>query len=591
MTPSSPGPRLRYPTSGQLVGMAATFLRLKGLLREEDVGSPSYRTAQRYFDGNPSVTPGIVDDIIDRLLLEFLPLEAVPPEIRPQDGPPLDWLQSTVKEALHRWDALVGGMNGETYPLTERRYAAVPFLRLFTLDLAVRWAAHQAARSDPNQEADAEPFWLRPDALRVVTDHFRRGATATLSMERLEGETGVSLNTLESWRRGDSFPERAERVASLVKVLAKHSGESRRLVDFRVRVAAGAAAVIRELHALCGEERIEDLIATFSKVVRLAYRIFRFGPIPGEAWATEMRAFVLRGAHARLGPVVCEKLAEYSALHQEVAADLLALPGDWAPRLNYWAKRVSELGRFPAEEVRRSGIDPGVAKMVFEGLPTILLTMRNFDQRPEDVRLLTVPADDAMKAHARSAQAAMAASLGNLHEAIEHARRAVDLQPDNADYRYAIGAYLGQLAPGAPSVILEEALVHFRRAHALRPIWNRPSTEIGIILSNAGRFEEAEEQFAASEEIAGDWDHFHYARGMNYLGLGRYDAAAAAFRRTLDLEVDHRSAMVRLGAALAMRGHLAELPRLAKEVRHRGGPEIGTASDWQRYSDPAVSTE
>jgi Flp pilus assembly protein TadD len=592
-TLAGPRDQTRYPTSGQLVGWAASFLRLKGFLRDEasDPDDASYKSAQRYFGGESTISPEIADSIIDRLLCDFLPLAALPPEILPASASPLEWLQSTVKDVLRRWDQLAGKMNGENHPLSSDRYAPVPYLRLFTLDLALRWAAYQTTRLDLRQDPDSEPYWVRVDGLRVVTDVLRKGGNEALTLDVLAEKAGLSLNTLEAWRGGDTFPTHDEKVANLVTALATHSGVSRPLVDFRLRVAAGAAALYKELTSLCGEERVRDLVATFSKVVRLAVRILRFAPIPGEAWATEMAAFARSGAHARLGPIVCQKLAEHSPSNPEVQADFLALPHDWEPRLNYWAKRVSELSRFPVEAVQAEGVDPKLAEMVWQGLPTMVLTMSDFDMNAEDRQPIKIAADASVKAHAHFMQAQQVESLGDLFTAVKHMKQAVTLQPQHAEYRFFFGAYLGQLDHAGVPGVQDEALAQCRRAHDLRPEWDRPPTEIGIILSNAGRYEEAEAQLAAAEPIARGWDHFHYARGMNYLGLGRFDDAARSLRTSLALKGDRPGAMVRLGAALAMLGQVDGLPRLAKEIRHHGGPQLRDLDDWRRYADPRVALD
>ena len=111
-------------------------------------------------------------------------------------------------------------------------------------------------------------------------------------------------------------------------------------------------------------------------------------------------------------------------------------------------------------------------------------------------------------------------------------------------------------------------------AARLDPSWNRPPTEIGIILTNAGFLEEAEEAFAQAQRVAEDWDHFHHARGVNRYWRGRFAEAGECLRRALQLEpkrMDSKAVLLACLEQLFPAG-TQEIRSLRKELEHEAGP-------------------
>jgi Flp pilus assembly protein TadD len=97
----------------------------------------------------------------------------------------------------------------------------------------------------------------------------------------------------------------------------------------------------------------------------------------------------------------------------------------------------------------------------------------------------------------RRLQAGVASSHGRLDEAVAHLRRAVELVPTHDSAHFELGAALWQ------SGDIEGGLAECRIAAALKPEWELPQVEIGIILINDERYEEArahlEDVYAAAK--------------------------------------------------------------------------------------------
>jgi hypothetical protein len=93
---------VHYPASGELVGHAATFLRLKGYLREGWEGG-SYKTAQRYFSGQ-RVDPSSVEQIFDVLVAALLAKDGAS-SIKEASRA---WTRKFLVDSLRGWDVLAG---------------------------------------------------------------------------------------------------------------------------------------------------------------------------------------------------------------------------------------------------------------------------------------------------------------------------------------------------------------------------------------------------------------------------------------------------------------------------------------------------
>jgi tetratricopeptide (TPR) repeat protein len=567
-----------HPTSGQLVGQLAGFLRLKGYLREGWEGA-SYKTAQRYFEGK-RISPDSIDAILGALVSAVLPEGALGADIRNARA----WAKSFLGNAARQWDVLVGAMMGGGFPIIEPRLAPIPLLRLFTLDAAIRWAAYQSLVTHKKGEPEFRPTWLEPDSVRQAMDKYRHSpAGETLSLVACAESAKVSLNSLEAWRRGDQFPTN-ENIQFLAAPLAKHSRNPLGEVEFQLRGAVGGSALRRCLSELCGEHIVVDLEETFSKVARHTHGWLRQFPIPENLFAPVMHELIEHGARATLRDRLAKHLSECSQRHAEVQADFLALSGSWDRRLNYWAKMMTaftEVGGFlnhipGITEEEKQRLRPGIEERV--------LRMRHFDgEDASHPHLHDAPDDANTRAKRELIQGNRASSWGNLREAAACLRRATQYDPYNAAYHYDLGCYLGEMVAVGELVHLEEALSECRIAARLDPDWNSPLTEVAIILSNVGRLEEALTAFDEAEPVAKNWAHFHLTRGNTLMWLARYEEATAAFRRTLEIKPQLLEAMTNLAVALTMLGRHKEVEKLAPEVAHRGGPRCDRPEQWREY--------
>lgn len=540
------GSGIEYPRSGRLLGEAAEFLRLKGFLRNaEDF---SYKTAQRVFDDDVAVAREKLDAVLKVMVESLFPAALVPGDVLPTtEFDPAAWALAVTREATERWDELAALMNSLSFPITEKRDAPIPFLRLYTLDAGIRWGAYQVLRIEHGHSPAFRPMWLERDVFRRVMNKLG-GKKATVA--ELAKLARVSRNTMDSWRTGKSEPSN-ENLAFLSDALAAKAGVPPEELNARLRLAAGASACRSRLADLIGEERVTDFINAFEITARLTSDVLLTVNLGRTERRGKLLDIIYRGAHSQLGRMLCDRMAEKARFHEEVMNDLLALPGPWHDRLNAWAKQLGPLP-FSGESLAKEFRIP--TKEVHQMMPMVremLLRMSGYDsQPPEGAQVFKVSGPPEFKARNRAIQANDAFSRGDLRSAIEHMRIAVQWVPSDANNHYTLAAYLGDtIAPGRHD-FLAEALHHCAEAVRLAPEWDRPPTELGIILSNAGKYDDAEKAFSDAEPIARKWDHFHVARGVNHLFAKRFQEAIPCFRRALELDSKRVDAAARLVAAL-----------------------------------------
>lgn len=562
---------LRYPSSGQLLGMAAGFLQLKGLLREDRAGA-SYKTVQRLFQGERVERR---DEIVQALIDSIVPEEAAMPDPIAPGVSLRGWLLEIVLATITTWDRFIGEHNANSIPLFSERLAPYPYLRLATLDFAIRWGAHRAlAGADPKGDSGTE--FLDADILRQAMDDHRSG----LTLDQLAEAVGVSRNTLDSWRRGRSSPTNNRHIERLAKVLNRGDAHQGRALELRLRVATAAAACRRFLVERMGKERVEDFVATFRKVARIVHRYLALAPV--DVTPASLRDVVWRGARAGVGASICHHLAEHAPCAPEVQADFVAIATDWSPRLTYWARTIAGIVRAPEILPRELNVTAREIAELAPAAESVLLTMSRFDWTPPPggqwVRIKNPP---LAAAWARIEQAARAWSINDVDTAIDHLRRATTLAPDRSEFHCGLGAKLGVLAAHGRTELFEEALLECRLAAQLAPKDRGPAVEIAIILSNRGALDDAEAAFAAAAPIAASWSHFHRTRGINYLWMERWSDAERCFRRVLEMEPADAPARRHLAAALAHQGRERELEQLIRGIQFQGGPPTADLDFWR----------
>lgn len=596
---------LRLPHHGFLIGVLADALRLKGLLREDLLGGASYKTVQRYFAGE-RVEPETVEAVVKTLVEGFITQDFILPPDAGENLAARTPVTGGIFHFIRRWEAFVAEVNSNVFPVSRPEDLPVPVLRLVALDLGMRWGAWVTLRElREGVRPDWENHPLRPDALRRLIDRHR----GERSVEKFAQDVGVSTQAVEGWRVDGRLPTGLH-IETLAKALAKTPAERPRM-EMSLRLAVAVVDVRDRLVLLCGQERIEDMIEAFVLTARLINTFMmmplRMEPPPfldlkkAVAWrdswmrkpdevAQRMWNVVVYGAGCPTGESLVPFLAHKAQFRQEVAADFMALPGDWVERTRYWMQHLGSIPDYAAylkehlaDRMDRLPLSPEEFTAAWSSGQ---MRMAGFDWKPgPDWHWVTLELPPEAKAANRATQADRAASVGDLDGAIEHLRHAVKHKFDDPVLHFRLGAFLWQVGmqTGRPEMI-EEGLLECHLAVQLDPQFGNARNEIAVILSNfTDRHEEAEAAFEAAEPYHGGHAHHWHCRANNYLALKRYEDAARAYQRAIDLskDGDHTDAKFWLSVTLMALGRTKAAKELGRKVEHLTGRD--PTADWREF--------
>jgi tetratricopeptide (TPR) repeat protein len=156
-------------------------------------------------------------------------------------------------------------------------------------------------------------------------------------------------------------------------------------------------------------------------------------------------------------------------------------------------------------------------------------------------------------------------------EAVRFLTVAAALRPGSPGVRYNLGLVLHDAGR------LDEAIVAFRQAIGLKPDYVMAHLELGKVLGEQGQRDEAIAAFRRAIELKPDYADAHYTLGNFLFGTGRPGEAVAAYRKAIALKPDDAESHCNLGIALRQLGDLA--PALLSLER---GHELGSRrKDWR----------
>jgi tetratricopeptide (TPR) repeat protein len=144
------------------------------------------------------------------------------------------------------------------------------------------------------------------------------------------------------------------------------------------------------------------------------------------------------------------------------------------------------------------------------------------------------------------------AKRGRIDEAIDHYRKALEIEPNHAEAHNNLGLAL------AGRGRIDEAIDHYQRTLKIDPGDAAAHVNLGLALAGRGRIDEAMSHFQKALDIKPDDAEGHYNLGLALAVRGRMDEAMVHFQRAVDLKPDYAEAHINLGAALAVRGRIDE---------------------------------
>jgi tetratricopeptide (TPR) repeat protein len=144
------------------------------------------------------------------------------------------------------------------------------------------------------------------------------------------------------------------------------------------------------------------------------------------------------------------------------------------------------------------------------------------------------------------------ARRGQIEEAIDHYRKALEIKPDDLEAHVNLGSALAGRGQ------LDEAIAHFRSALKIKLDDGDAHNSLGLALAGRGQVDEAIAHYRKALEIKPDDAGAHDNLGLALAGRGQLDEAIAHYRKALEINPDDVGAHDNLGLALAGRGQVDE---------------------------------
>lgn len=600
----------QLPTGGETLGNVADAFWLKGMFTKENAPPIGEKTARRYFNGQQeTVGEESVRAIVEHLIESFFPHGYFARRIDEEQHDIRTTIADVVTGICTGWDVISGGVNGYRFPNKDPGLAVLPALRLAAFDGAIRWGAWSYLRRQPDKPGDNDdllplPWWLQDNCVKAAFDKYRLGGQNDPTLKEIADEAGFSQDDITNWRAGKHRPK-PQHLDVIGQTLCRHAPDAMpEDVIFELRVATGTTYLRGKLEELCEKERIEDLLVGVRLIAQYTSDTLASLNLDSNHVRGIAGALLMEGARGHAGIGICHSIRSSATGSSYVADDIAALPHDWTPRLQYWAKMLAEDdAEGTADQIGLlSSLGITASPETITGIVReVQLRVRDFLAPPQLALARILHAFDFNTTHQLNIhrdglkqlrpfwlaiQAEAEFSVGNVAGSIELLEAAIAEQPENAHFHFSLGCRLGQLStyqldPEPMHRAIEECHI----ASALDPEWGRPRNEIGVILSNNRRFNAAEEAFEKAGPYNEEWHQHHLNRGQNLMWLERYEDAIACFERSLALEPNDLRALEAKGICLLAMGDRRGGKKCLRKTARITGRDLLRDDRWKEVLD------
>ncbi len=149
---------------------------------------------------------------------------------------------------------------------------------------------------------------------------------------------------------------------------------------------------------------------------------------------------------------------------------------------------------------------------------------------------------------------------GRLSEALNANKKAVQLEPHNAEAHNNLGVTLQKLGK------LEEAEVSYKKAISLKYDYAEAHNNLGYPLKGLGRLEEAKESIEKAITFRPNYPEAHSNLGVALKELGRLEESEVSLKRAIELKYKYAEAHNNLGVTFKERGRLKEAEKSYREA-------------------------
>jgi tetratricopeptide (TPR) repeat protein len=503
------------PSAAELLGKLVTRLRVPSAADTEPLRS---KNAERFLAGEtkpPDVAATVLEALATVLARHgYLPTAGWPGAIG--FPTPAFLVERGLRNLRTRWDQAVGDLRAGALRDETNRFVTITAAHLLTIDLATRAGAWIVLLRHPFIESEDPP--ILPTIAGVAEEVL---AESGLSAPQLAAEVGVERTTVDRWRAGARPLD--ETLGFVAEFLAtKRPGTTPESIHSELRARLAIAELLRDLraHPAIANEA-EDLWVAFWFLARGVAR--RIAELPLGTIHRVLTSLVMWGVSHPVAIPVLEDLGPRAPAPWR--ADLQAGPA-WAGRLLYAVQTGFGVAATIAAKDLPEWANPDLLAAV--GRHVLSVPTTDVHPIPEGFQVLRIKNPPDVAAENRRVQASAARSRLHHEEAIDHLRRAVELVPTHAEAHFELGANLWMAG------YFDEAIRECEIAAALKPEWELPRVEVGIVLLNADKPEEAR---AYLEQLHVEWKepstHLKYNLATARWDCGDFAGADELFEQVL----------------------------------------------------------
>ena len=541
--------------SGQIIGAVVKALDI-------DHAALNSRTARRFFGGQPVNEHNFTQ--LFQALGEALVEQGIvpePPVFRQYGASTSSIIAAAITRMAYRWDNLVATMLSHSGRTDDPGPAAVGFLRILTVELALRvFALLRLAELEP--DLPETPLWAQENGAGQLLRAFL--GQASLTRGQLAEQLEVSETTVDNWLDGIHRPT-PEHIAAIAAALADRiDGATALQLEQDIRRQFAFAQLADLLVPLIGRDQALELSAALFRFIRLINQSINEISIPPISEAAETYYYTLQyGTTFPQTYILLRRLAELEP-NDDWKRDILAAAVPW--EVSFQTVGAVNAGTSSAAGLAQDIKDaaPGVThEGDFEIAVRLAARANNID-------------------YDRFARGDPTLMLQAWDDGIATRRALVHDFPANPTAHFDLGSFLGMVGKHLRNRdFINEGVIECKIASGLLPDWDNPRVEIGIILANYGAYDEAlGELELAAALLPEPTPHLQYATGYTLMMLSRHDAALAEFEAVIAARPDYALAHLDAATCAFALGNARQGIKYAKTARRLGEPAAYNA--WQQ---------
>ena len=556
------------------------------------------RTAKRFYAGE-SISDYSRDQILDEFGKALVGLGLVPePAFLEQYNLSMaEIVTAAVTSASSQWDRLMATIQSESTQYFDLGVAAAEFLRFVVIDLALRVSAASRLAG-----VELSPNETLPWALKNGFGNLLRqlAQDAGVTRDQFAARAEVSYTTIDNWLDGKNRPS-YRHIGNLARAVRSGRSES--------ETQCAAQAIRRQLTLSHLATLLSDLIGR-DRVVELATATFRFAwfisseldlmnrpPVEDDP-SIELGA-LRSGLTEPLSRALLRSLA-YAQPDERWRRDILTASMNWSVRFQLIAHEASgwrsaaglsqDLGDIPADQANEntggepsSFEDPADEELKRRLSESAYKAERSFLDVTQQADRATNPRDVG--------GALLNAMLQMLESGIADRRDIVEKYPDSPKAHSELGSFLGMVGKKlSRRDLVDEGILECKISAGLRPGWDGPAVEPGIMLANIGEYGEAIFELTAAEKTLGEaTPHLSFAMGYAQMMLKDHAEALERFERVVEDQPDYALANLYAARCSFALGDKTKGIRYARIARRLGEP--GEFNAWRDGAYGSVKTD